>query len=136
VPLTLDEGPALAASRRALDELGFEHGGYVDGALMKVLEVAFVEVFGRIDPTALPSSLLFDPAGQLAAIQRGPLEVDRLLESARALAEEEPTTSGTTLTGGRWYARGRRDYATLAKVFAELGRQRVSEIYTNLAEAR
>ena len=135
VPLTLDEGPKLGEARRILDQFGLARdAGYVDGALMKLFEVVFIEVFGQLDEAALPTSLLFDASGQLAVIYRGAVDVDQLLADVEVLAsEQEPTSSGERLTDGHWYLRLRRDYATLARVFGELGRQRMAELYQGLA---
>ena len=135
VPLTIDEGPALAEARRILERFELTAGaGYADGSFMKTLEVAFVEVFGRIDETALPTSLLFDQAGNLVVIYRGALDVDRLLADVALLEAADPAGTTEALSGGRWYGPGRRDFAALSKVFTELGRERLAELYGTLAE--
>jgi hypothetical protein len=134
VPLTLDEGPALARARETLRGLGLETGaGYVDRALSKTLEVVFVEVFGRLE-APLPASLLFDPTGQLAVIYRGLVDVDQLVLDAGRVARGEGGNSDMLFGGGLWYSRGQRDFATLSKVFAELGRAPLAELYASLAE--
>ena len=135
VPLTLDEGPALLKARQILDRFGLAEGaGYADGTLMTSLEVAFIEIFGRIDETALPTSLLFDGAGQLVVVYRGAIDVDRLLEDVEQLERLDPRASTEPLLGGHWYGRGRRDFATLSKVFDELGRKQIARLYATLAE--
>ena len=136
VPLTVDPAARHGDARRVLENFGLAgEGGYVDASLRSVLEVTFVEVFGRIEETALPTSLLFDQAGQLVAIYRGAIDVDRLLADVGTLSSLDPLRSTTEpLFGGRWYGEARRDFETLSRVFEELGRQRLSDLYGSLDE--
>jgi hypothetical protein len=135
VPLTLDEGPDLARSRAILAELGLSEGsGYADGALSQIVELVLFEVFARRESAPLPTSLLFDTGGQLAVIYRGCVDGAELLADAAQLAREQPEdTTDELFGGGSWFARGRRDYAGLAKVFGELGHERLAELYGSLA---
>jgi len=136
VPLTLDEGPALVRAREILSRFGLDEGaGYADRNLMQTLEVYFVEVFGRSEDVSLPTSLLIDEAGQLVAIYQGAVDVDQLLADVALVKRMDPASGNTELlSGGRWFQRGMREFELLSPVFAELGRERLSQYYGELAE--
>jgi hypothetical protein len=132
---TLDEGPKLAEARGILETFGLtEHAGYVDGRLKQVLEVFFVEVLNKSDGIPLPCSLLIDEVGQLAAIYQGAVDVDRLLADVAIVKKDRVHSRNVGLSGGTWFRRGNRELHLISDVFAELGRERLSNYYAELAK--
>jgi len=71
---------------RILENLEFGYSvGRADAELLDKVQILFNELFGRDVAFAVPSSLLLDRHGRLAAIYRGPVKVDQLLEDVRLL---------------------------------------------------
>ena len=137
VPITIDEGPELAAARRTAQQLGFaETGGYADGRLMLAFEVVLGDVLPRTGNIAMPCNLLFDARGELCVIYQGPVRVDVVLEDLAALGRRGERSAGEALSGGLWIDPPSRAFATLAKTMDELGRSELSRFYAECAEAR
>ncbi|MAE67016.1 MAG: hypothetical protein CMJ18_22375 [Phycisphaeraceae bacterium] len=56
-------------------------------------------------PLPIPTSFLFDAAGELAAVYRGPVEVDHLLADVARLGREEANADDALPFPGRWVTR-------------------------------
>lgn len=120
-------------NRPLLDALGWswEHG-YADAEQIDVLDVVRRWVVALPGEMRLPTSFLVDEAGRLAAIYRGPAEIDVLLADAGSLAAPaaERRERAVPFAGG-WLrpAPERRDTRALAAALRERGHARVAEAY-------
>lgn len=83
-----------------------------------IRRLQFVEsvIFGRESEMVLPASYLLTDDGQLAAIYRGPVPVDKVLDHAAHLADDDPSLLESALPfPGIWFD-GRRRPAPIAIV--------------------
>lgn len=139
VPMTSDEGAAgLAKAKTVIADHGLaEHAGYADGPFLSALDVILIEVLGRHDDLPMPTSLLFDGAGQLVTVYLGPPGVDRILEDVAKVKKMNPrVASCARLSDGRWLSRPERDFGTLSQVFQQLGRPQLAGFLAEHARAR
>ncbi|MAF67670.1 MAG: hypothetical protein CMJ84_18705 [Planctomycetes bacterium] len=84
--LGLEEATEPADARRKLGELGYPFAGAVaTGELLAKLELLEQFLFQLFPSFSVPTSYLLDGEGNLAAIYRGPVGVDTLLEDVRLL---------------------------------------------------
>jgi Flp pilus assembly protein TadD/peroxiredoxin len=110
-------------AQAVLDEIGFPfRSTMADQKLMDCLHLAHKVLFVRPTKLPIPSSLLVDTHGRIAAIYRGPVSVDRLASDVRALVDSRPETwqNHNRPFAGRWF--GRQDpiyYVTVAKELIE-----------------
>ncbi|MDH3746388.1 MAG: tetratricopeptide repeat protein, partial [Acidobacteriota bacterium] len=97
-------GPEQArAFRRRLD-FPFA-AGMADEVLLAKLQLLHDRLFTLRLPFAVPTSFLIDSESRLAAIYRGPVEIERLLEDARNLDAPPTVRRGlATPFPGRWIA--------------------------------
>ncbi len=91
--------------------------------LLDKLQLLHDRMFSRRIPFAVPTSLLIDSNGRLAAVYRGPIDVDTLLTDVRNLgAAVTQRRKLATPFPGRWYAQPQAmSLETVAKRFAEDG---------------
>lgn len=139
VPMTSDEGAAaIAKAKKVIADRGLaEHAGYADGPFLSALDVILIEVLGRHDDLPMPTSLLFDGAGQLVTVYLGPPGVDRILEDVATVKTMNPrVASCARLSDGRWLSRPERDFGTLSQVFQQLGRPALAAFLAEHARAR
>ncbi len=98
--------------------LPFATGRATVGLLDK-LQIVHDQVFDRHSPLPLPTSVLIDADGQLAAIYKGPVEVNGLLADVDALRlEGEPARQASLVFPGRWASQTAR--ISLVPIFREL----------------
>ena len=92
-------------ARRFLADLAWAFdSGFAGENLIDRLETLESTLFTRLRPLALPTSLLVDPEGRLAAWYRGPVEVDALLDDLRHLGDDAPARLARALPfPGRWH---------------------------------
>ncbi len=91
--------------------------------LLDKLQLLHDRMFARHIPLAVPTSLLIDAEGRLAAVYRGPVDVERLLGDVRNLgaAAEQRRTLAAPFPG-RWLAPPQAlSLATIAQRFAADG---------------
>ena len=121
----LDGKPGDIASKAqaVLDEIGFPfRATMADEKLMDCLHLTHKVLFVRPIKLPIPTSLLIDRQGRIAAIYRGPVSVDRLLSDVRALVDPRPETwrNHSRPFAGRWFARPDPIYyVTVAKELIE-----------------
>ena len=121
----LDGKPGNIASKAqaVLDEIGFPfRATMADEKLMDRLHLTHKVLFVRPTKLPIPTSLLIDRQGRIAAIYRGPVSVDRLLSDVRALEDPRPEIwqSHSRPFAGRWFARPDPIYyVTVAKELIE-----------------
>ncbi len=131
IAATLDQGAELLAARKLAATLGIaEHTALLDPHAAKFFELQFLLVLGRAQQVPLPATLACDAAGQWSVVYLGacpPLELARDLETIAGLDLDSRSTN--KLVGGRWLARGARDYAFLASVCRDLGANELAEFY-------
>jgi len=78
--------------------------GWATDALVEKLQLVTQHLFDLHQPMSVPTSLLIDPAGQLAVLYRGPVSVDQLLADVSQLPDI--ASSPTALPfAGRWRTR-------------------------------
>jgi tetratricopeptide (TPR) repeat protein len=88
-------------------------------SLLDKLQIVHDQVFDRHSPLPLPTSVLIDTDGQLAAIYKGPVEVNRLLADVEQLRlEGEPSRQASLVFPGRWASQTAR--ISLVPIFREL----------------
>jgi hypothetical protein len=135
VPMTIDEGPALAGARRTAEGLGFgASGGYADGKLLLLYELLLGDVLPRTGYVQLPCNLLFDAEGELCVLYQGPVQVEEVLADARAIAGRGELGVGEALSGGTWINRPGRGFASFAKALEELGQGELAGYYAKRSE--
>ncbi len=115
-------GPAEAEAMMARLDFPFAYG-FADGGLLDRVQLLLDVLFSRQILMAVPTSLLIDGDGGLAAIYRGPVDLDRLLEDTRNLgagvAERRALAAPFS---GRWFAPPQvLAPTTIARRFAEEG---------------
>ncbi|MFT7486305.1 MAG: thiol-disulfide isomerase/thioredoxin [Candidatus Paceibacteria bacterium] len=139
VPMTTDDADSYPAAAKILEGHGLGAlSGFVTEEQMKAFQLLFIAVFGKPDTVPLPTSLLFDQRGQLAALYLGPVDVEVLLQDLGRLAEMNPELAADTgiYGGGRWAFAFARDYRTLAYGFRVLGLQELDDFFLALARSR
>lgn len=71
--------------------------------LLEALQAANDSLFSVRRPLRLPSSFLFDPAGKLAAIYKGPFDLDRVLKDVESLSlKGDALLSAAIPRDGQW----------------------------------
>lgn len=71
--------------------------------LLEALQAANDRLFSVRRPLRLPSSFLFDPAGKLAAIYKGPFDLDRVLKDVESLSlKGDALLSAAVPRDGQW----------------------------------
>ena len=111
------------APEAVLSELGFSfRSAIADDALMDRLHLAHRVLFVRPTQLPLPTSLLIDERGRIAAIYRGTVSVNDLLHDVKALVDpsEKVWQTHSQLDPGRWLAQADPVYyVTIAKELIE-----------------
>lgn len=122
----LDDAKVTSAAdaERFLVARAFPHAhGMASSDLLSRLQVLHDRLFSRHIELAVPTSFLFDRQGRLAAIYRGRVELERVLEDVRNL--EAPVLLRRLLAlpfPGRWLTEPQElRLTTLARRFAEDG---------------
>jgi tetratricopeptide (TPR) repeat protein/peroxiredoxin len=118
-----------------LDSMNFPfERGFADVAMLDKLEFFHNKLFGLNVKMPVPTSLLIDAQGRLAAVYRGPVEVDQVL--ADMLLLDEPTTvlrDQAAPFAGKWHDDPpRADLAGLAGIFLDQGYMRDAVRYVAL----
>jgi len=125
-------------AKELLERYGLADGaGYVDDALLAVLELVFQQVVGSQQQTPLPTSLLLDGAGQLVAIYFGPVVVDELLADVRSVARLAPENlTDVRLGPGSWLFKTERPYTVFIRNLRDIGRDDLAKFYRRLSKDR
>jgi len=99
-----NQSTEVGAADRILENLDYPYAvGRADAELLDKVEILFSELFGREVTFAVPCSLLLDRHGRLAAMYRGPVKVDQLLEDLRLLPlSGEPLRTAALPFSGAW----------------------------------
>jgi tetratricopeptide (TPR) repeat protein/peroxiredoxin len=122
-----DKGTGPADAEAMTTRLGFRSAGFTwgfaDGALLDRVQLLLDVQFSRRILLAVPTSLLIDGDGRLAAVYRGRVDLERLLDDTRNLgAGLAARRALATPFSGRWLAPPRvLAPTTLARRFAEEG---------------
>ncbi|MDG2383907.1 MAG: ASPIC/UnbV domain-containing protein [Pirellulaceae bacterium] len=83
------EPTSLADAKRCVQDLKFPFiAGAAPAETIRRLQFASQQIFGRQSQTDLPASFLITADGELAAIYRGPVSVDRFLADAATLSAD------------------------------------------------
>ena len=99
----------------------FPHG-MATGPLLDILQITLDQLFDRHVPLPLPASVLIDGEGQLAAIYKGPLDVDRLIIDLGKLPLSGQQQRHAALDlSGRWLSTPAR--ISLVPLFHDLVRE-------------
>jgi thiol-disulfide isomerase/thioredoxin len=111
------ETTTIEDAKVAIERLAFPFESAVATAeTIRRLRFADGQVFGRQSEIVLPSSYLLTATGQLAAIYRGPVTVERLLADVAHLRDDDPALLAAALPfPGIWFD-GRRRFTPLAIV--------------------
>jgi hypothetical protein len=134
VPLSADQGPALARARELTERYGFAaQAGVADGRTLEAYEMALLEVLGFFQKVPSPTALLLDPAAQLAVIYLGPPDVDTVLADLATLPAIKSSRGTARLLDGRWLIRRQRGYDELSQVFSSRGHTEIGEYFARLA---
>ncbi len=120
--LAQDQTTRPADARRLLDSLGFPfRSGMASVELLDKIERIDEALFDRSRPFAVPASYLLDRGGRLAAIYRGRLDLNVLLDDVVTLdASPQRLHAASAPLPGRWIARlPEADPVWLAKQFRD-----------------
>ncbi len=137
VALSVDEDPdrarALLASIEPRFQVGFAPATTID--VLDILQKALLEERRRL---ALPMSFLIDPAGRLAVLYKGPLEIDALLDDLDILPlDDYQTRAATAPLPGIWATFPTPfPHNKLVGEFASFGHPEVAAFYQRLAGRR
>ncbi len=123
VPMLVEESADPAAARTILAERGLDaSAGTADAGLQAAIRTVLEEVLYGEQDVPLPFSLLLDAKGQVCVIYAGAVKFKDLAADLEMLARL-PTDAplDPKLCGGRLLAPVVRDFAGLARKFADLG---------------
>ncbi|MDC0934782.1 tetratricopeptide repeat protein [Pirellulales bacterium] len=111
-----------ADARRIVDQLKLPFVvGQADAVLLDKLQIMVNELFGKDVPLAVPSSLLLDREGRVAAIYRGPVEVEQVVKDLQSLPlEGEALERAAETFPGRWINVGHDSVSYLSLVTTAL----------------
>ena len=114
--------PSLAKQTLARLDYPFDAGMATDEIIDK-LELLNVELFDRYVSMPVPCSFLVDAEGSLAAIYRGPIDVQRLLRDVKNLAVQRDERRRLAVPfAGRWHtAPATLDLAKIARAYTRGG---------------
>ena len=103
--------------------------------LLDKLEVLRGDLFSNRLPFPVPTSLLIDEQGRLAALYLGPLDVDRLLTDLGTLDDsEDERRRASAPVLGRWFTEPKSiRLSGLATAYREAGYIEDAEVYTRMA---
>lgn len=103
-----EKGSTQAAAAKLLTNVGYSgKAGWASAASVEKLQLVLNHLFDLHQPIQVPTSLLINSKGQLAALYRGPVSVDQLLADVGQLPNL--SSSPTALPfAGRWHTRSRR----------------------------
>lgn len=96
------------ASRNLMERIGFNYSaGMASSRLVQLLQLANNMVYQQDHrPLPVPTSLLIDADGRLAAIYKGPVSLDRLKADVKALNTDSQQRMQQSLPfAGRWIAK-------------------------------
>ncbi len=117
-------GDGLTQARAALERLEFPWPSvYADSELLARLELALRHLSDRWRPLGVPTSLLLDRQGWIAAVYFGPVEVEQVLADAQRVDLDPVELKAHAVPWpGRWsYSTYRVDLAKLAGEMLEKG---------------
>ena len=100
-----DDGSSPAQAEKLLKKLGFPFvGAMANPTLLDRLQAINEDLYAVKRPLPIPTSFLFDREGQLAAIYKGPVDVDELLADVAGLSRTGEALRAASLPfSGRWY---------------------------------
>ncbi|MEE8523100.1 MAG: tetratricopeptide repeat protein [Thermoanaerobaculia bacterium] len=119
-----EQGTGPADAEAMMARLGFPFTyGFADGALLDRVQLLLDVQFSRRILLAVPTSLLIDGDGRLAAVYRGRVDLERLLDDTRNLgAGLAERRAMATPFSDRWFAPPQvLAPTTIARRFAEQG---------------
>jgi peroxiredoxin len=97
-----DDTTDARAAPRALAKLKFPfHAGQATAGLVEKIHFAHLNLFRLPQDLPVPTSLLIDPEGRLAAVYRGRVEVERLVADAGGLSQKREVLP----LEGRWFSK-------------------------------
>ena len=120
--LSQDTGQRATDVRQLLARIRYPYqSGLASAATIEKIEVVERFLFDRRFPFAVPLSLLLDRQGRLAAIYRGPVEIDTLLDHVSNLETSPRRWRDLSVPlAGRWYTEPEQvNPRTLAKWFEQ-----------------
>ncbi len=99
------KGNDLERARRFLRDIAFPFpSGFARSEAVDRLEAVVNQLNGRLRALVLPTSLLLDRAGRIAAVYHGPVEVDILLDDVNHLDDDDAQRMAHSLPfPGRWH---------------------------------
>ena len=114
VTLSVDELDAgstasLQAARQFVDKIGFPFAsGLATSTTAEKLQMVLDHLFDLHRPLAVPSSILLDPSGRVAAVYRGRVAIDQLLDDVRLVIDAPDQFGSAQPFAGRWYVPRKR----------------------------
>ena len=91
-----------------LKNIGYKGtAGWATAATVEKLQLVWNQLLDSHQPLSIPTSVLIDPAGQLAAIYRGPVTADQLLVDVAQLPDLASAPAALPFAG-RWHTRRNR----------------------------
>jgi len=84
--------------------------GWAIAETIEKLQLVVDHVFDQRKPLSVPTSVLIDSEGQLAALYRGPVEVDQIVADVALLSDEGRSNAAVPFPG-RWRSRHNRNSA-------------------------
>ena len=138
VTLCTDPESEFARARAMLEHYGLDaDAGRVDDDFLAFLQVLFTNLIGSQEDTPLPTSLLLDSAGQLAAVYFGPVYVDELLDDVEVLRRTDPDDlADVRLTTGKRVVRRNRNFGRLARELVQIGQEDLARFYRRVGQRR
>ena len=102
---TIDQGGVPKDATVVANSMAFPTG-FITAESLDKLQLLMDSLFARHVPMAVPSSLLLDHEGKLAAIYGGPIDIDRLLADVESLSlPVDERRRQSVPFAGRWYSR-------------------------------
>ena len=129
VALGADEPAARTQAQALLAEMAWPHGVvFADAAELEVLDALQQSLTDLHHRMPLPSSFLVDAEGRLAAVYRGPLDLEQLAaDASRLRADPLELRASAAPFPGRWHhPPPRPDLERLAEIFRERGLERAA----------
>jgi hypothetical protein len=101
---------------------------FADELHLHLMDLMQQEVLGAADDLILPTALVVDASGRVAAMHRGGVDVNRLAEDLRRPADQPFPYAGRSLYPQR------RNYSFLAEELRKRGQIEVSQTYRELMQ--
>ena len=103
--IDMTKGTQPSDAKRVVEKLGFPFGsGEATPELLDKLQLVLEWQFQALSDLGVPTSFLLDEENRVAAIYRGPVDVDRLLSDVKIIRESPEQAIETTVPmGGTWH---------------------------------